>query len=158
MDLLEELIGVLGALDAAQVPYALCGGMAVAFYGYARFTKDIDLLIQAGDIERAKAVLGKIGFDLPAGPIPFEAGTPRSRVLHRVSKAGGLDLVTLDLMEVTPIFEDVFDDREIVEWKDLDLQIVSLRGLGKMKRLAGRGQDLIDLAELGLNEQEQEET
>ena len=32
------------ALERAKVPYALCGGLAVALHGFPRATKDIDLL------------------------------------------------------------------------------------------------------------------
>ena len=49
----DELQGVLGALDAANVPYALVGGIAVAVWGSPRATKDIDLLVRRNDIPRA---------------------------------------------------------------------------------------------------------
>lgn len=54
MSLYEELERVVLALDDAGVPHALCGGLAVAVHGHVRATKDIDLVILASDVERAK--------------------------------------------------------------------------------------------------------
>lgn len=155
MDLLDELVAVLDVLESHGVAYALCGGLAVAFYGYTRFTEDIDILIREEDVSMAKAVLAEVGFDLPAGPIPFDTGTPRARLLHRVSKVEGDDLLTLDLMLVTPVFAEVFEQREIFEWHGRQVQIVSAAGLAKMKRLAGRSKDLLDLEELGLDDDQE---
>jgi hypothetical protein len=33
MDLIDELLAVVRALEAARVPYAICGGLAVAIHG-----------------------------------------------------------------------------------------------------------------------------
>ena len=46
MDIQQELRAVIAALNSASIEYALCGGLAVAFHGYARFTKDIDMDIK----------------------------------------------------------------------------------------------------------------
>jgi hypothetical protein len=48
--------------DAYDIDYALCGGLAVAIYGYSRFTKDIDLIIKPEDLHSAKEHLGEIGY------------------------------------------------------------------------------------------------
>ena len=60
MDLKQELFGVVGALSRADVPYALCGGMAVVLHGYPRLTRDIDLPIAGryqdlGDVEQLES-------------------------------------------------------------------------------------------------------
>lgn len=39
-------------LDAANIPYALLGGLALAEHGYPRLTEDIDLLLTATGLER----------------------------------------------------------------------------------------------------------
>lgn len=148
MDLYEELLAVIDTLNEADVAFALCGGIAVAFYGYPRFTKDIDLLIRKESLQEAKGALRQIGYDFPAGPIPFDRGTPRERELHRVSKIEGPDFMTLDLLVVTRVFEDVWRDRMVFAWKDRRVPVVSRDGLVSMKRLAGRDQDLLDLKKL----------
>ena len=47
MDLHQELVQLIDALEAAGAEYALCGGLALAVHGHPRFTKDIDLLVPA---------------------------------------------------------------------------------------------------------------
>ncbi|MES1208434.1 MAG: hypothetical protein ABUS79_21050 [Pseudomonadota bacterium] len=49
LDLVQELTDVIACLDQGGVPYALCGGLAMAVHGYPRATVDIDLLVLAKD-------------------------------------------------------------------------------------------------------------
>lgn len=119
-------------------------------YGYVRATKDIDLLIRQRSLEDVAAALAPIGFTLRAGPIPFASGTPNERKLYRLTKVAGEDHLTVDLLVVTDVLEDVWRDRATMEWGHRTMPIVSRRGLGKMKRLAARPQDLADLHLLGI--------
>ena len=45
MDLRKELNQLVETLHQEEIPYALCGGMALAVHGHPRFTQDLDLLI-----------------------------------------------------------------------------------------------------------------
>jgi hypothetical protein len=56
LNLFEELEGLTRALDEAGIPYALCGGLAMAVYGVSRATIDIDILVDEADIERLEGV------------------------------------------------------------------------------------------------------
>lgn len=44
----RRYLGILKALEAAEVRYLIVGGVAVNLHGYTRFTKDLDLLIDLG--------------------------------------------------------------------------------------------------------------
>lgn len=77
-------------------------------------------------------------------------GTERYRELYRISKPDDKAILTVDLLVVTPIFEDVWKDKQQFEWIGKTLSVVSLAGLAKMKLLGGRHQDLADLENLGL--------
>ena len=46
MNLEEDLRGFLELLNALNVHYIVVGAYAVAHYGHARFTADIDLFIE----------------------------------------------------------------------------------------------------------------
>ena len=59
------------------------------------------------------------------------------------------ELLTLDLLLVNPVLQRVWEEREVYEWQGRQVQIVSAAGLARMKRLAGRDQDLLDLKKLG---------
>ena len=149
-DLIGTLDAILAVLAQAEIPYALCGGFAVNLHGHVRATRDIDLLVQKSDLARARTALRALGFVVDAGPVPFAIGTPRERELHRVSRVDDGVLTTVDLLIVTPVLQRAWESRVRASWRGHDIWAVSLDGLGRMKRLAGRAQDLADLEALGL--------
>ena len=48
-------------LSAANIPYAVMGGVAVCLHGYQRNTVDLDLLLQADQMATEKSALEKVG-------------------------------------------------------------------------------------------------
>ncbi len=155
-DVITTLDAVIDALASGGVAYALCGGLAVNLHGHVRATRDIDLLVPRAQLDPARAALRPLGFDIDAGPIPFSLGTDRERVLHRVSRIVGPQVTTVDLMVVTPVLEPAWASRVCARWRSRDIWTVSLDGLARMKRLAGRPQDLADLDNLGLERDAEE--
>lgn len=154
MDLYEELNGISRILEKAGLKYAICGGIAVAFHGYARFTKDIDLLVPPDQLEAILREVGKLGYDMIAGPIAFGTGTKSERRIYRATKAEGAEYLTIDLLLVNDMLEAAWEGREIFEWQGGEIRVVSAAGLAQMKRLAGRDQDLLDIKMLGLDKDE----
>jgi hypothetical protein len=150
MDIVAEFERVIDALASTGVEYAVCGGFAVNIHGHVRATRDIDLLIPEAQLAQAKAGLRQAGFTLEAGPIPFGVGTPAHREIHRVSRIEAGALLTIDLMLVAPVFRRTWEQRQQFSWHGRQISVVSLEGLARMKRLAGRKQDLADLENLGL--------
>lgn len=150
MDLYQELIDLISALDARQLDYALCGGIAVAIHGYPRFTKDIDLLVRHEDLDDCLNVARSRGFLVDGGLLRFDAGTPREQEIYRISKVEGEELLTLDLILAGPGLMEVWQGRRRVELRNRSIQVVSLEGLEAMKRAAGRDQDMLDMKKLGL--------
>lgn len=148
MDLKKELEGVVDALVASDVPFGVCGGVAVTIHGAPRFTKDIDLIVLPGDVEAALGAVRSVGFTLSAGPMMFAAGTAHQREVRRVSKVDGTELLMLDFLLVTAALRTVWDSRVIVEWEGRRVPVVSRRGLITMKKLAGRPLDLADVEAL----------
>jgi hypothetical protein len=144
MDLYEELLALVDRLAAEGIDYALCGGVAVAFHGHPRFTKDIDILLRPEDVDRTLDAIATLGFDLDAGTITFGTGTPEAREVRRVSKSLGPDVLTLDILLVSAVLEGVWATRGVFAWRDREIRVVSREGLVLMKRLAGRDQDLLD--------------
>ena len=153
-DLTTTLDAVIDAFNAAEIAYALCGGLAVNLHGHVRATRDIDLLLPDEQLDAARSALRPLGFDIDAGPIPFAAGTERERVLYRVSRIVGQQITTIDLMIVTPVLTSAWESRVCARWRSRDVWTVSLEGLARMKRLAGRPQDLADLDNLGLERED----
>jgi hypothetical protein len=148
VNLVDELRDLLESLNGAGVEYAVCGGIAVAIHGYPRFTKDIDLLIRASDLDQVRTAARARGFALEGGRLCFGAGTRSEREVFRLSKADGPDFLTLDLLLVGSALNDVWSSRQRVEWRGQQVWVVSREGLVRMKRMAGRPQDLADVDHL----------
>jgi hypothetical protein len=158
LDPVTELAGLAGAFEAEGVGYALCGGLALAVHGHARATKDIDFLVPRDELDRAIDLARRTGFDLLGPKLTFGRRTQTPREIRRLSK---LDtetgqLLTLDLLVVNPALEQVWTQRLSVTWLGRPLCVVSREGLATMKRIAGRAQDLADLAKLEGTDDEDE--
>ncbi len=63
-------------------------------------------------------------------------------------------LMTVDFILVTKSMEDVWAGRELREWQSGRAWVVSRSGLIKMKMLAGRDQDMLDIKKLQGDETE----
>jgi hypothetical protein len=147
VNLVDELLGLITALNDSNVDHAVCGGIAVAIHGHPRFTKGIDLLVRAADLDRVRDVARTRGFSLEGGLLRFGSG-PQQREVFRLSKAVGPNLLTLDLLLVGPVLEDTWNTRQRVEWRGQKVSVVSRDGLLRMKRIAARPQDLADVDKL----------
>ena len=134
-------------LDAAGIPYAVAGGLAVSIYTVPRATEDIDVLIARRDLERADTALASLGFERAGQPMKVSGGRLE---IQRMIKIEGRDLLPIDfLMPGDPMLQPVLADRVSVEWEGRRIWIVSLRSLRELKRLRGSAQDRADLEALG---------
>lgn len=149
MKIFDELLRLVDALGAAEIPYAICGGIAVAIHGYPRFTKDIDLIVLRTDTERTKAACAGVGFDLDTGIVPFASKDRPFREIYRLAKTEGAEILMLDLLLIDDPANVAWATRTEVEWRGRRVSIVSREGLCAMKRAAGRDIDVIDLRRLG---------
>lgn len=150
LDVYKEFEELIDALNSAGVDYALCGGLAVIIYGYARSTTDIDILIRQQDLDAVRKVAIACGFDIESGCIPFNVGKENEYAIHRMLKFVDDVYLVLDLMFVEPLYGDIWEKRGFVEVGGRRIQVISKEGLAEMKKEAGRKQDLADLDRLGL--------
>lgn len=141
--LLEELSELISALDENRVEYAVCGGLALTIHGFPRATFDIDILIEAESLEKGYAIAAEKGYDIRGLDISFKERAVEIRRVSKIDDDG--EVLPLDFLLVTPFVEDVWATREKLIWQDKTLWIVSRSGLIKMKKLAGRAKDLIDI-------------
>ncbi len=148
MNLVDELHAIAAALTTAAIPYAVCGGVAVTVHGATRSTKDIDVLVAPEDLARVLEVVRPLGYMFAALPMVFEEGTVRERHVQRVSKIVGGEHLVLDLLLTIASFTGLLRDRVEVALPEGTLWVVSRESLVRMKRLAGRPQDLADLEKL----------
>ena len=145
MDIFEELRQLIEALRRDDVPYALCGGLALAVYGITRATEDIDLLVEESALARVRAVAERQGFRFDPQPMVFKAGGVK---IYRLFKTAGQDFLLLDLLLVTPLTQPAWETRRQVDTDFGPVRVVSPAGLIHLKSLRRSGQDEDDLRQL----------
>ncbi len=132
-------------LNANKVRYLVIGGYAVAFHGYPRYTKDIDiwLWIDQENASRVVQTLKDFGFeslglqeeDFLEADTVIQLGYPPNRI-DLIMGALGVD------------FEICYQSRIETEIDDLSIPFIDLESLKKNKRATGRLQDLADIENL----------
>jgi hypothetical protein len=144
-----DLNGVVADANAVGLPYVVIGGFSVIAHGYLRATKDSDLLVPDGIeadeailrfLERAKATRLHDGKVLTAEDV---SGAHHLRV---DSRHGIIDVMRGGLPPLD--YETVAEAAVEVDVGDKVAPFASLRSLVGFKRLAGRGQDRLDLEAL----------
>ncbi len=147
LDLYNEFRTLIRALDENKIDYALCGGLAMAVYDHARATVDIDLLILSESLDAVIPLAKKLGFDMRGLDMSFSNGTIEIRRVSKIDCASG-QVLSLNLLLVTPAIEDVWTSRIEADWEDGTLSVVSRSGLITLKQGRGSPQDLADIAAL----------
>lgn len=143
MDLFEEFRNLLVTLRREEVPYALCGGLALAIYGITRATEDIDVLVDERSLPQLRAAAERLGFRFDPQPLVFKEGGVK---IYRLFKAAGEDL--LDLLLVTPLTQPAWDSQREMETEFGPVRVVSPAGLIYLKNLRRSGQDEDDIRKL----------
>lgn len=146
LNLYDELLVLLGALNDAGAEYALCGGLAMAVHGNVRATIDIDLLVPHDHMEKAQQVCRSAGFTLDANPMMMGGGHVPITRLTKVDSSGSV--LSSDILEVTDATRESWDTRIEARFSGVRLPVVSREGLIAMKRLRGSAQDLADIERL----------
>jgi hypothetical protein len=144
---------ILTALDDHDVDFVVIGAVAMALHGSARVTRDLDICYwrDRANVERLANALQPFRPALRGAPenLPFtlDVATLQAGLNFALrSSAGDLDL----LGEVTGIgvYLAVRRVSQVMKVYDRDVRVLSLDGLERAKRAAGRLKDLADLAEI----------
>jgi hypothetical protein len=144
IDILDELRRLVAVLDEQEVDYALCGGMAMGVHGRARATIDIDLLILSDSLEKIYALARTLGYNIRGKEMSFAGGAVEIRRVSKIDLDDG-ELLSLDLLLVTPETLPAWESRVKAEWEDGKLSVVSVSGLIALKQLRNSLQDLADI-------------
>ena len=148
-NLYEEFRAVVGALGAARIPYAVCGGLAMSIHSHPRATIDIDLLAPPDAIAPIAATLTAHGF-VRRDPTPTRLAGGQV-VMHALTKIvpGDPEVLVLDVIEVQPgATGAAWQARTTLSWEGHPVPVVSRSGLIALKRLRGSPQDRADIAML----------
>ncbi len=94
MNVFFEFHKVVRGLQDRKVKYAVIGGVAMAFHSYARFTKDIDILTAASELDAISEILETEGYRPSGEPWSFK----NQLTLHRFWKIDESDEMVVDIL------------------------------------------------------------
>lgn len=140
----DDFADLVGALNRNEVEFLIVGAHAVAFHGYARGTKDLDILIRPApeNIRRVLSALKDFGFGSLGlkeadftGDNVVQLGYPPNRV-DLLTGISGVDA------------EKAWKTRVKGTYQGHPACFISRECLLENKRAAGRGQDRLDVQKL----------
>jgi predicted nucleotidyltransferase len=145
MILSQDLKEFIELLNDHDVRYLVIGGVAVAFHGYPRYTKDLDIWLEINPENAARViqVLRAFGFeslgldadDFLEEDTVIQLGYPPNRI-DLIMGASGVN------------FEACYRDKIEVEIEGIKVNFIDLENLKKNKKASGRLQDLADIENL----------
>jgi hypothetical protein len=141
---------LFSALVQHEVSYVTIGGIAIQAYGGQRLTQDLDVMIAATSENFARLAGALVDLDArilgPNGEhsrsVPGAALLESSDQWHLITPHGALDVLTAPA-HLGP-FEEIRARAHEVPLGDLLVPIAHRDDLLKMKRAAGRPQDVAD--------------
>ncbi len=139
----EELLRLF---EEHGIEYMIVGGYAVAYHGYPRFTKDIDLFFRltSENAIRLRQALVKFGFR--EEDLPLDAFTTAGNVLTFGIAPARVDLLN-EIDGVT--FEEARPNAVRGRYGNVDATFIGLADLVKNKKATPRIRDKGDVEELG---------
>lgn len=151
--MIPDYRSIFDTLDRHNVDFVVIGAVAMVLHGSARVTRDLDICYsrQRANLERLARALRPFAPTLRGAPdeLPFTLDTATLEAglnFTLRSTAGDLDLIG----EVTGIgpYPAVRRLSLGMTVYDHEIRVLSLDGLERAKRAAGRLKDLADLAEI----------
>jgi len=156
MNLFEK---VFRELNKAKVDYLVVGGVAVNLYGYVRFTGDLDLLIMLNkkNIQKMDRVMKKLGY-YPRLPVSIHDLSDSKKVREWFKKKNLRAFTFMPprnnpleidiIIEESLKFDAIAKDKMVKQIERVRIPVVSIERLLKMKRKAGRPNDVQDVQAL----------
>ena len=138
----SDFSDLLRLFNANQVKYLVIGGYALIQYAEPRYTKDLDLWINA-DASNARAVHRALReFGAPLAELS-EADFAQEGYFYQM----GVPPVRVDILMGIPgvAFDEAWPRRMEVDFDGLLVPFIARQDLIAAKRAAGRPQDLLDV-------------
>jgi hypothetical protein len=154
---------ILETLTEFGVDFVIVGGVAVQAHGYLRGTGDLDVVPRPTslNLSRLAEALADLESEVWRADRPVNVTDPnllrRAPLVPLVTRFGRLDLLNFEQTAGAPAsFDDLAARALIVELAGRSVAIAGIDDLIRMKRAAGREQDLADIAALARADEELE--
>jgi len=158
---------VFSLLQKNNIRYAVAGGVALVLHGVVRFTADLDLIVdlEPENLKRFVHAMNELGYR-PRNPVKAESlldpavrgqwkREKSMEVFSFVDPGKPMTLIDVFIEEKIP-FGEVMNDLVRIAAKGITIPVVSLAHLKRLKKTAGRPQDLADIEAIEAQEQEEE--
>jgi len=131
----------LKSLNAEKVRYLIVGGYAYSYHAEPRYTKDIDILVEATE-ESGARVIAAIANLWGAMPELKASDFLRRDMMIQL----GVAPVRIDIITACSgiEFQSAWKNRIRAKYGDISVSFISLEDLIKNKRAVGRDRDLLD--------------
>jgi hypothetical protein len=128
-----------------KVEYLVVGAHAVIFYAEPRYTKDLDLWVNATVDNAAKVYQALVRFGAPLRNISVDDFCKEDMIYQIGVEPNRIDVI----MGISGVcFEDAWVCRVESRYAGVAINIMGKENLISSKEAAGRPQDLLDLARL----------
>jgi predicted nucleotidyltransferase len=136
---------LLQALNDAGVEYLVVGGYAVIEHTEPRYTKDIDVWVNA-TVENAERVLQALTtYGAPVGDLTLEYLTSDDAFFQIGVEPVRIDII-MNLIGLN--FAECWERRHVANIEGTPVNFVAIKDLIKNKELSGRSMDLSDVERL----------
>ncbi|MFW6145571.1 MAG: DUF6036 family nucleotidyltransferase [bacterium] len=132
-------------LNGHNVRYLVVGGYAVAFHGYPRYTKDLDVWIELSPENADNVIKALEEFGFGSLGLKSEDFLETDQIIQLGYPPNRIDILTT-LKEIK--FEDCYKARVEVDIQGLKINFIDLENLKYNKRVTGRPQDVADAENL----------
>lgn len=145
MNLPPDFKELLEEFAREGVEHVVIGGYAFAFHAEPRATKDLDLLIEGSDANRARASRALARYGAPPNVVEATRNLAETEVVYLGRPPLRVDLLrAIDGVSTA----DVLRNAVPATWEGTSIRVISLDDLIANKRAAGRAHDLADVAKL----------
>lgn len=141
----------LKALNKTKVKYLVVGGIAVNLHGLNRLTRDLDLMIDINEqnLEKFVLLMDKLGY---GSKVSVDDWKGKVAIAFRHDKDENKQI---DVFMKNPIdFKKAYKKRAMFKAGKTSISCVGLQDLIKMKEMADRDRDWIDIGYLKKHKQE----
>jgi hypothetical protein len=132
-------------LNGHNVRYLVVGGYAVAFHGYPRYTKDLDVWIELSPENADNMIKALEEFGVGSLGLKTEDFLESDQIIQLGYPPNRINILTT-LKKLK--FEDSYKARIEIEIQGIKINFIDLENLKLNKRATGRPQDLADAENL----------
>lgn len=145
MQLSKDFKDFLQLLAASHVRYIVVGGYAVASYTIPRYTKDLDVWIEASADNARNLVAALEAFGFASLGLTIDDFVELDQVVQLGYEPNRIDILT----SISGVrFEDAYPLRVVTNIDGVDVPMIDRTSLVANKRATGRPRDLLDAEEL----------